>query len=50
MKPRAPSDARDRSNIGNAKVLNAEEGDDLLTETNMTNLQFTIALMVRVPI
>lgn len=36
----------DRSNIGNAKVLNQEEGDDLLTETNMTNLQFTIALMV----
>lgn len=36
----------DRSNIGNAKVLNQDEGDDLLTETNMTNLQYTIALMV----
>lgn len=36
----------DRSNIGNAKVLNQEDGDDLLTETNMTNFQFTIALMV----
>ena len=36
----------DRSNIGNAKVLNADEGDDLLSETHMTNLQYTIALMV----
>jgi len=36
----------DRSNIGNAKVLNQEEGNDLLTETKMTNFQFTIALMV----
>ena len=36
----------DRSNIGNAKVLNQEEGDDLLSETGMTNLQYTIALMV----
>lgn len=34
---------------GNAdlhQVLNQEEGNDLLTETNMTNFQFTIALMV----
>ncbi|KAL4959695.1 major facilitator superfamily domain-containing protein [Aspergillus stella-maris] len=36
----------DRSNIGNAKVLNADTGNDLLTETNMTNFQYTIALMV----
>lgn len=28
------------------KVLNQEDGNDLLTETNMTTLQFTIALMV----
>ncbi|TPX13849.1 uncharacterized protein E0L32_005793 [Thyridium curvatum] len=36
----------DRSNIGNAKVLNATTHDDLLSETNMTNYEFTIALMV----
>lgn len=36
----------DRSNIGNAKVLNASTGDDLLSVTNMTNYQYTIALMV----
>ncbi|KAK5705617.1 hypothetical protein LTR17_021521 [Elasticomyces elasticus] len=36
----------DRSNIGNAKVLNADTGNDLLEETHMTNLQYTIALMV----
>lgn len=36
----------DRSNIGNAKVLNAATHDDLLTETNMTDYQYTIALMV----
>ncbi|KAK2742529.1 hypothetical protein FQN55_007815 [Onygenales sp. PD_40] len=36
----------DRSNIGNAKVLNSSTGNDLLTETNMTNYQYTIALMV----
>ncbi|KAF4495286.1 tartrate transporter [Fusarium agapanthi] len=35
-----------RSNIGNAKVLNHTTGHDLLTETNMTNYDFTIALMV----
>jgi MFS family permease len=28
------------------QVLNQEEGNDLLTETNMTTFQFTIALMV----
>ncbi|KAI4595339.1 hypothetical protein KJ359_007014 [Pestalotiopsis sp. 9143b] len=36
----------DRSNIGNAKVLNSSTHNDLLTETNMTAFQFTIALMV----
>ncbi|KAL5337489.1 major facilitator superfamily domain-containing protein [Aspergillus crustosus] len=36
----------DRSNIGNAKVLNADTGNDLLTETGMSNYEFTIALMV----
>ncbi|KAK8158376.1 major facilitator superfamily domain-containing protein [Phyllosticta citribraziliensis] len=36
----------DRSNIGNAKVLNADAGNDLLTETRMDNYQYTIALMV----
>ncbi|KAB8234244.1 major facilitator superfamily domain-containing protein [Aspergillus alliaceus] len=36
----------DRSNIGNAKVLNMDTGDDLLSETHMSNYQFTIALMV----
>ncbi|KAL2064117.1 hypothetical protein VTL71DRAFT_4611 [Oculimacula yallundae] len=36
----------DRSNIGNAKTLNAATRNDLLTETNMTNYQYIIALMV----
>lgn len=36
----------DRSNIGNAKVLNANTHNDLATETGMTNYQFTIALMM----
>ncbi|KAK5175647.1 uncharacterized protein LTR77_000786 [Saxophila tyrrhenica] len=36
----------DRSNIGNAKVLNEDTGDDLLDETNMTNTQYVIALML----
>jgi len=36
----------DRSNIGNAKVLNADTGNDLLTETRMTEREYTIALMV----
>ncbi|KAI5247101.1 putative MFS transporter [Aureobasidium subglaciale] len=36
----------DRSNIGNAKVLNASTHNDLLSETNMTAYQYTIALMV----
>lgn len=36
----------DRSNIGNAKVLNSDTGDDLLSDTGMTAYQYTIALMV----
>ncbi|XTI91161.1 putative MFS transporter [Cenococcum geophilum] len=36
----------DRSNIGNAKILNAATKDDLLSQTRMTNYQYTIALMV----
>ncbi|KAL9622113.1 MAG: hypothetical protein Q9160_003456 [Pyrenula sp. 1 TL-2023] len=32
----------DRSNIGNAKVLNEDEGNDLLSETGMTNYQYTV--------
>ncbi|KAJ7887893.1 permease of the major facilitator superfamily [Mycena olivaceomarginata] len=35
----------DRSNIGNAKILNSETHNDLLSETHMTALQYTIALM-----
>ncbi|KAJ9256135.1 hypothetical protein DTO207G8_2705 [Paecilomyces variotii] len=36
----------DRSNIGNAKVLNSETHNDLLSETHMTSYEYTIALMV----
>ncbi|KAI9044234.1 putative MFS transporter [Aspergillus affinis] len=36
----------DRSNIGNAKILNENTGDDLLTETGMSSYEYTIALMV----
>ncbi|KAF7315919.1 MFS domain-containing protein [Mycena indigotica] len=36
----------DRSNIGNARVLNRETHNDLLSETHMTAYQYTIALMV----
>jgi len=36
----------DRSNIGNAKVLNSSTKNDMQTETNTTNYQFTIALMI----
>ncbi|GFF91186.1 MFS transporter, putative [Aspergillus udagawae] len=36
----------DRSNIGNAKILNHDTHNDLLTETKMTSYQYTIALMV----
>ena len=31
---------------GNAKILNEDTGDDLLTETKMTSYQFTYALIV----
>ncbi|EAW13368.1 putative MFS transporter [Aspergillus clavatus NRRL 1] len=36
----------DRSNIGNAKILNQDTHHDLLSETKMTSYQYTIALMV----
>ncbi|KAH9212876.1 MFS transporter [Leptodontidium sp. 2 PMI_412] len=36
----------DRTNIGNAKVMNSEVDDDLLSRTNTSNYQYTIALMV----
>ncbi|KAI1864152.1 hypothetical protein JX265_008523 [Neoarthrinium moseri] len=36
----------DRSNIGNAKIMNSTTHNDLLTETGMTNYQYTIALMI----
>ncbi|KAK6086224.1 major facilitator superfamily transporter [Seiridium cupressi] len=36
----------DRSNIGNAKIMNSATHNDLLTETGMSNYQYTIALMV----
>ncbi|KAL4937981.1 hypothetical protein BDV06DRAFT_226439 [Aspergillus oleicola] len=36
----------DRSNIGNARIMNSETGNDLLTETNMSSYEYTIALMV----
>ncbi|KLU81121.1 hypothetical protein MAPG_00216 [Magnaporthiopsis poae ATCC 64411] len=36
----------DRSNIGNARILNAATGHDMQTETGTTSYQFTIALMV----
>ncbi|KAI1176223.1 MFS general substrate transporter [Nemania sp. FL0916] len=36
----------DRSNIGNAKVLNSSTHNDMVTETHTTDYQFTIALMI----
>jgi len=36
----------DRSNIGNARSLNSETHDDLLSDTGMTNYEYIIALMV----
>ncbi|KAK0625374.1 major facilitator superfamily domain-containing protein [Bombardia bombarda] len=36
----------DRSNIGNAKILNAAAHHDLLSDTHMTASQFTISLMI----
>ncbi|KAJ5102606.1 hypothetical protein N7532_003135 [Penicillium argentinense] len=36
----------DRSNIGNAKTLNEDTHNDLMTETSITDFEYTIALMV----
>ncbi|AEO60063.1 hypothetical protein MYCTH_2095369 [Thermothelomyces thermophilus ATCC 42464] len=36
----------DRSNIGNARILNSTSGDDMQTEIGATPRQFNIALMV----
>ncbi|KAF3764205.1 MFS transporter [Cryphonectria parasitica EP155] len=36
----------DRSNIGNAKTLNASDHQDLLSETHMSDYQYTISLMI----
>ena len=36
----------DRSNIGNAKILNSSTGDDMQQATGMSDYQFVIALMV----
>lgn len=36
----------DRSNIGNAKILNSTTHNDLLSETHMTDYQYVIALMI----
>ncbi|KAI8628087.1 MFS general substrate transporter [Xylariaceae sp. FL1651] len=36
----------DRSNIGNAKILNSSTKNDMQTETHTTNFQFNIALMI----
>lgn len=36
----------DRSNIGNAKILNSSTGDDMQTTNGMSNYEFTIALML----
>lgn len=36
----------DRSNIGNAKVMNSESKHDLMSEAHLSNSQYAIALMV----
>ncbi|CAK7566707.1 MAG: hypothetical protein SEPTF4163_004659 [Sporothrix epigloea] len=36
----------DRSNIGNAKILNSNTGDDILQTNHMTAHQYTVALML----
>lgn len=36
----------DRANIGNAKILNSSTGNDMQTETGMSDYEFVIALMV----
>lgn len=35
----------DRSNIGNAKTMNAATGNDLLSETGMSEMGYTVSLM-----
>lgn len=34
----------DRGNIGNSKLLNSETGDSLIEQTNMTNMQYAVAV------
>ncbi|CAK7230255.1 hypothetical protein SEUCBS140593_007523 [Sporothrix eucalyptigena] len=36
----------DRSNIGNAKILNSNTGDDILQTNHMSTYQYTVALML----
>jgi hypothetical protein len=36
----------DRSNIGNAKTMDVDTHNDLLSETNMTEHGYTISLMI----
>lgn len=36
----------DRSNIGNAKVLNTSTKNDMQSETGMSNYEFNLALMI----
>lgn len=36
----------DRANIGNAKILNYSTGDDMQTETGMSDYQFVLALLI----
>lgn len=36
----------DRSNMGNARILNSTTGDDLQTSARMSDYQFVVALMV----
>ena len=34
----------DRGSIGNSKLLNSETGDSLMQQTNMSNLQYAVAV------
>lgn len=36
----------DRSNVGNAKTMNADTKDDLLTDINMSDYEYIVALMI----
>jgi hypothetical protein len=36
----------DRSNIGNAKTMNATTNNDLLSETHMSGNGYTVSLMI----